>query len=174
MVIYIGIDPGVSGAIAFETDFSCGVLDIPTRREEVKGKKNKSGNPRTRNVYDLISIAAILQQILPDSPGWDVWAYCENTNAHPDQAVTAIWAQAQGIMLWPAMLAGMRTICTLVHPQRWKKELGLLKTDKEASLVLARELYPDLRDRLKFKKDHNRAEALLIMEFGKRVRSDSS
>ena len=45
----------------------------------------------------------------------------------------------------------------------WKKELGLNKLGKPGSLALARELFVEQRDvYLTRKKDHGRAESLLI------------
>jgi crossover junction endodeoxyribonuclease RuvC len=42
----------------------------------------------------------------------------------------------------------------------WKKHHGLIGTEKAASLELARSLWPEAP--LKLKKDHNKADALLM------------
>ena len=53
----------------------------------------------------------------------------------------------------------------LVTPQKWKKELGLT-SDKDLSLNMARELWPDAP--LARKMDNGRAEALLMAEWLRR------
>ena len=50
-----------------------------------------------------------------------------------------------------------------VSPQKWKKHFGLIKCDKNASLDIARKLYPEAP--LSRKKDHNKAEALLLARY---------
>ena len=54
----------------------------------------------------------------------------------------------------------------MVLPQVWKKALGL-KADKEESLIMARQLFPDAL--LNLKKHHGKAEALLIAEYARRT-----
>jgi hypothetical protein len=63
----------------------------------------------------------------------------------------------------------------LVKPRMWKKDLGLKKTAdmtqsqvKECSRQLALHLFPGAGEPLRRKMDHNRAEALLIAEWGRR------
>lgn len=48
-----------------------------------------------------------------------------------------------------------------VPPSTWKAELGLT-SDKNKSLELARELFPEAKEYLKLKKHDGRAEALLL------------
>ena len=51
---------------------------------------------------------------------------------------------------------------TTITPVSWKKKVGLLTTDKDASRQLALKLYPELQETLKFKKNVDRADAILI------------
>jgi crossover junction endodeoxyribonuclease RuvC len=63
---------------------------------------------------------------------------------------------------WRGVLAASDIdLAQSLDPATWKKALGL-SPDKEQSLVMARQLYPAQADSLKRKKDHDRAEALLI------------
>ena len=55
-----------------------------------------------------------------------------------------------------------------VAPGVWKRTFGLSK-DKELSRRKATELFPQHRHNLARKKDHNRAEALLIAEYARRA-----
>lgn len=52
-----------------------------------------------------------------------------------------------------------------VFPQKWKKAMGLT-SEKEDSLVMARDLWPSAP--LARKKDNNLAEAILLAEFARR------
>jgi hypothetical protein len=73
-----------------------------------------------------------------------------------------MWRTAVGVLLPNAKVHE-------VYGQTWKTMFGLIKQPKSVSLAVARKLFPTLHQRLKFKKDHNRAEALLIAEYGRRM-----
>lgn len=49
----------------------------------------------------------------------------------------------------------------IINPQAWKKVFGL-KSDKDESIACALRLYPGAKPYLARKRDHNRAEAILI------------
>jgi len=49
-----------------------------------------------------------------------------------------------------------------VEPRRWKRDMKLTGKDKESSRQLALQLFPGMTDMMKRRKDHGRAEALLI------------
>lgn len=53
-----------------------------------------------------------------------------------------------------------------VPANTWKARMRLTRKDKAASVAMARDLFPEAS--LKRVKDHGRAEALLIAEFGRR------
>ena len=61
----------------------------------------------------------------------------------------------------------LRMPVMLISPQVWKKHFGL-KSDKKASLEVARRLYPQC-SAISRAKDHNRAESLLLAQYGKTV-----
>jgi hypothetical protein len=54
-----------------------------------------------------------------------------------------------------------------VQPQKWKAFVGLTGKDKDASLAMAARLYPSAEPLLKRKKDHGRAEALLVAHWAR-------
>ncbi|GAB4819483.1 hypothetical protein N2152v2_006529 [Parachlorella kessleri] len=57
-----------------------------------------------------------------------------------------------------------------VDASAWKRHLGLFRLGKDGSLSLARQLFPQAEAFLRRKKDHGRAEALLIAAWGLGVR----
>ena len=55
---------------------------------------------------------------------------------------------------------------TLVAPQSWKARFGLRGPDKDQDRLCALRTVPSAAHYLERKKDHNRADALLIAVFG--------
>jgi crossover junction endodeoxyribonuclease RuvC len=56
-----------------------------------------------------------------------------------------------------------------VQPATWKRWYGLIGSEKADGIEKARALYPLAESHLKRKKDHNRADALLLAHFGQRT-----
>jgi crossover junction endodeoxyribonuclease RuvC len=83
----------------------------------------------------------------------------EESQPMPGQGVRSMFTCGFGYGLWCGILAALQVPYTPIRPAVWKKHFGLSK-DKEASRLRAQQLFPaaDLRR----KKDHGRAEALLL------------
>ena len=154
--IYIGIDPGVTGAVAFLSELWAKVYDMP-----VLAVPNGS---RKETRIDAECLYAILKN---HGFSLDVCELIlEKTQPMKDSAMTAFsMGQTRGIILATASL--LKIPIVHVTPPAWKKHFGLLKCDKDASRTIAKERFPNLMDSLQNKKDHNRAEALLIALYGK-------
>lgn len=153
MPTYIGIDPGITGAVGVVLDDSEFVYDIPTVNV---GKK------KTAREIDAVGLYGIVRMW---HRRYNVVACVERTHAMPGQGVTSMFSMgvSRGIVL--GVLAGAEVKVVSVEPQAWKKHFGLLKADKEASRALAVELFPGVADKLRLKKHHNRAEALLLARY---------
>ena len=52
-----------------------------------------------------------------------------------------------------------------VRPTKWKKYFNLINTSKDASRSRAIEIFPKISDKLKRKKDSNKADAILISSY---------
>jgi crossover junction endodeoxyribonuclease RuvC len=153
----IGIDPGITGAIgAIRGDELVGVMDLRTM---------ESGRCKWIDADDLIRV---LREFRGSGPAR---VYVEHTHAMPGNGAQA--ANSQGLTL--GSILAVLQVCAipfeLVSPARWKRYHGLIHppgtTDgvrKSASLSRARQLYPAAE--LELVKHHNRAEALLIADFG--------
>ena len=78
-----------------------------------------------------------------------------------------MFSMGQGLGIWKGIFAALGIPCDMVTPQRWKKLLmdGMGKK-KDASRLRASQLFPDVG--FPRKKDHGRAEALLIAEYLRR------
>src|SRR5215471_13875420 len=103
--IYIGIDPGVSGAIAaIYPDSSPSVWDAPTIRVPVGGKSRRELVPN--------EMATMIRQLVS---GHRVLAFIEWAQAMPGQGVTSMFSYGQGFGLWLGVLAGYGVATTRVR-----------------------------------------------------------
>jgi crossover junction endodeoxyribonuclease RuvC len=152
---YIGIDPGVSGAIAvLDFDGNVDLYDMPVMEYSVgKRKKRRIDMVLTRNLFRNMA-----------NSGHE--AFIEEVHAMPGQGVTSMFNMGYGLGALHAILNCLYIRTTRVRPQEWKKEFGLIKKDKGDSIRVAQELFPHAD--ITLKKHHGRAEALLLAEFGRR------
>jgi len=154
--VFIGVDPGLSGAIAFLRYDRVTVRDMP-----VLTAINNS-----RNEKDVDAL--VLYEMLKDGVlSWEQpVVVLEKTQPMKDSAMTAF---SMGMSRMAVLAAAAIAEIPIVHvtPQVWKKHFGLLKCSKDASRTLVMERFPSLRDELRYKKDHNRAESVLIALYGR-------
>lgn len=143
----MGVDPGVSGAIAFlfPDDMDVVVMDIPV----VDGQVNS---------------VALAMAIFGMNP---TMAIVEKVHSMPKQGVASTFkfGMAYGAIL--GAIGAFRIPLHLVRPQQWKKEFGL-GADKEQARAMAIRLWPD-EERFSLKKDHGKAEAALIARYGLQI-----
>ena len=161
-MIYIGIDPGVSGAVAVIDGETVTLYDVPTR----KGTRGE--------VYLAGKMADILRPY-----GKQSFAMLEEVSAprgridQGELARVGVGSQrtavkiGYGLGLWEMACAALYISYELTRPQAWKKEFRLTEGDKKASRARACELFPTYRDTLA-KKRPDFSEALLLAEYGRR------
>jgi hypothetical protein len=148
---YIGIDPGLSGAIAIlgVDNYCLEVRDVPL---------TEAGG------YDFCRMYELLDEVVAKHVYGNVHLILEQQQAMPKQGVSSTFKTGFGYGAWHALCTIVMPDFEVVSPRKWKKALGLT-SDKEASRALAVKLYPSLQDRLTRKKDHNRAEAILLAHY---------
>ena len=150
-MIIIGIDPGISGAISVvENKKILEVYDTPTM---IDGKKNK----RQINSAQVTNI--IKERLNEDK---EVVVVVEHVNAMPGQGVTSMFNFGQSFGVIKGICAALSLPIHFVRPTKWKKHFNLIKTNKDASRTKVIEVYPEISEKLKRKKDSNRADAILI------------
>ena len=151
-MLIFGIDPGLTGAIALWDSEAGGatVWDMPVVAKAM-------------DVH-------VLHDLLHRGQGKHSLAMVERQQAMPGQGVSSTFRAGGNYasVLTTLTLTGIPF--TLVSPARWKRAMGL-NQDKEASRAMALQLFPYLADKLSRKKDEGRAEALLLMEYGRREHS---
>lgn len=154
-----GIDPGLSGAVAALIDGEPGpILDMPTFHNG------------TANEVNAHALAAWIRGVRAQHGGAYISACIEQVRAMPDKGgptVRKMGAQSSfnfgdGFGQVKAVFRVMGLDPVLVEAMAWKRHMGLLKQDKDASRVLALRRFPSVADQLQRKKDVGRSDALLI------------
>jgi crossover junction endodeoxyribonuclease RuvC len=162
--VYIGIDPGLSGALAvLAPDGTLDALwDTPTLT-----LRSSRG---IRQEYDMPGLVALLAPY----GGSQTQVMIEESQPMPGQGVRSMFTCGLGMGVWLGVLAALEIPHTRIRPHVWKKALGLGK-DKEQARLRAMQLYPHAD--LRLKKHHGRAEALLLarysQQFSRRARRAS-
>ncbi|XP_047939003.1 Holliday junction resolvase MOC1, chloroplastic [Salvia hispanica] len=160
----IGVDPDLSGALAvLKPDNSAQVYDSPHLKVLV-------GN-RVRKRLDLKSIIQLLQKV--DAP-IGTTAYIEQSIPYPQDGKQGWWSGGFGYGLWLGVLVASGYSVVPVPASVWKNGFKLTgsRSSKDESRELATTLFPSMSPLLKRKKDHGRAEALLIAAHGKGLKVD--
>lgn len=156
-MIFIGIDPGLSGAIGFVTERSCVVEDLPVMP--------LPGDGLIKNKIDSRALVALIRKNVP--PGEKAAAYLElvSTMGGKNNAVQTQGSLMRSLGAIETVLECLGYAPTMLSPQKWKRFYGL-DADKKKALAKARALYETAP--LHLAKHHNRAEALLIAHWGLR------
>jgi hypothetical protein len=141
MKLYIGIDPGLSGGIAFAPE---------------TGTPWAFKMPETdRDLLDLLSDNISLHTAT---------ALLELVHSSPQMGVKSAFTFGEGYGRLQAILTALSVPYERIRPQAWQKAMGCLtKGDKNVSKRRAQELFPTL------KVTHATADALLIAEYNRRT-----
>lgn len=167
-MIVIGIDPGVTGAIAMvdRTGFRT-VHDLPVA-------VRSQGKARVHNQVDPWALTRLLREVLQGHDKNEIVVVLELVNGRPAQDVSTVFSLAHSAGIIEGVIAALGLRLFMEPPHQWKKAVGLgrpagaPKLDaaqkKEAARQRAIMFYPTAP--LSRKKDHNRAEAILIARHG--------
>ena len=150
----IGIDPGLSGAIAvLDNNKVLKIYDMPVMAE---GKKNK----RQLNSAQLVNI-------IKDNTNMneEIVVIVEQVNAMPGQGVTSMFNFGQTFGAIKGVCATLKFPIFFVRPSKWKKHFELINSSKDSSRTKVIEMYPSLSNKLAKKKDVNKSDAILIARY---------
>ena len=150
----IGIDPGLSGALAIlENNKVVNIFDIPVMSEGKKNKKQLNSAHLVQllrdNIYENEEVAVVVEQV----------------NAMPGQGVTSMFNFGQTFGAIKGICAALKLPIFFVRPSKWKKHFGLINSSKDSSRTKTIEMYPTLSAQLARKKDVNKSDAILIARF---------
>lgn len=162
-MVIVGIDPGIHGAAAAlhpagtdGMEFISDAIDLPTLPD---GSKTQIDDVALARWLALVGAThAVIEnvQAMPSIPG-------KNAVRRSMGAASAFrFGMAAGQLRATCRVAGLEVV--LVHPQTWKAYFQI-GPDKEQSRQLALSLFPGSAYLLKRKKDHQRAEAMLLAKW---------
>lgn len=156
----VGIDPGLKGAVA------CARVEPHSRAVNIAEVHDLPVTDFVdgRKIPDPVALYDLLRVLSPDL------VVLEHVEARPGRGSVSSWRFAQGFgaTLAACQLATDGPRVHLVRPSIWKSALGL-SSDKSESLSAARSAFPGVADRLKRARDDGRAEALLLIDYYRRV-----
>lgn len=167
----VGIDPGLSGAIAFVGDEGIFLQDLPLKEctwikpKPAKRKVNKrTGKVTMSKPKPILRVDTVkLEAILKNCPYEIESVTMEIVHTMPKQGIASAFTFGGSFY---AAISAVESAGLgepkMVFPQYWKKKHGLLCLEKDASRLLALKMYPHLKPMLKLKKNHGKADALFI------------
>ncbi|MEC7143889.1 MAG: crossover junction endodeoxyribonuclease [Pseudomonadota bacterium] len=145
-MMIIGIDPGLSGAVAILKDNKVlNIFDMPVMSEGKKNKKQLNSaqlvNIIKDNTKNDVEIAVVVEQV----------------NAMPGQGVTSMFNFGQTFGAIKGVCAALNLPIFFVRPSKWKKHFELINSSKDSSRTKVIEMYPSLSNQLTKKKDLNKS-----------------
>lgn len=154
-MIFIGIDPGLSGAICtldtkYENDIQ--IFDMPRSKDDSKK-------------IDGCTIGKILRPYRGDLTAYTTMAIIELVHAMPKQGVSSMFNFGRTCGIIEGVCDGLDISKIFIPPSVWKSNMKLTK-NKDDSRELATRLFPDSAHLFKRKKDDGRAEAALLAYYG--------
>jgi len=161
--VTIGVDPGLSGAIAFyrQHDGMMKIYDMPTRA--------KGGTHATRKEIDPYELSFIVKKFalyadiaVIEDVGAMVYRDASGFKRGQGAAQSFAFGKAAGVVIGVIAAHGIRIQPVL--PAVWKSLYGLSR-DKDKSRVKATNMFPRNSDDFTRKKDADRAEAALLAYF---------
>jgi hypothetical protein len=163
----IGIDPG--------SPLTIGVLveGEPLNTfsdEEVAVQLVKAGRKTASWVNQAALITNILRSLKAEAAalGYTPMVVIERVTIRPNESLSAGIPFVGSMFLTEGICHGLRMQCRIVPPSVWKPAMKIqvtLQNPKEPARLRALELWPDRADLFTRKKDHNRAESLLIARY---------
>ncbi len=156
MVIICGIDPGISGGIAF-------LYDPPDSYGDSVLAFNMPGTER--DIFDL------LEEILIASKAHG-YIFMESVHSMPGQGVSSSFKFGRNYGLLRGIITALKYPLHDVSPQKWQKEFSLIVPKgkkltkvqkKNINKAKAQQLFPQLKVNLAI------CDALLIAEYGRRT-----
>ena len=145
MMIYIGIDPGKMGALAY---IDGGIVEaIP---------------------FDEVEYRGVLECIRTNKR--EAICCLEHVGAMPGQGVTSMFSFGENFGYIRGLLEAYRIPYQLVRPQKWKKEFSITR-DKNTSIAVCKKLFPGVslsKTERSRKENDGLAEAILMAVYAQR------
>lgn len=152
-MITIGVDPGVTGAIAAVRDGHqlIYLADMPTKEEPSKTRKSRS--------VCGAGVNKIIREIIGLCPGEAFECIVEQTYGGIGSGVIAAYSMGYSRGVVEGVIGARGMPLTNVRPAVWKKAVGMT-SDKTQSRHMMLEKFPGAD--IKLAKHHDRAEAIAL------------
>jgi crossover junction endodeoxyribonuclease RuvC len=158
----VGVDPGLSGALAFldpNNPSTIETADIPVH-VLARGGKTK----REIDIVELIRLLATRHL---------THAFVEQVSSMPGQGLSSTFSFGKTYGAILGVVASRSIPLTLVPSLRWKRALHVPKA-KDGARARASQLLPEAAHQWRLRKDHGKAEAALIALYGARQLSGTA
>lgn len=136
--MFLGVDPGLSGALVVYDpvcDKVAAAYSVPTLTLTRNGK--------TKGTVDIHRVMALGKELAARFPG--LRAVLELVGPMSKQGVSSVWSFCRTDTALEAAMVGACIPFTRVTPQKWKKALGCT-ADKDQTLLRASQLMPAFAD----------------------------
>ena len=153
----LGIDPGLSGALAMWDGSTLLTLEIPTVKSTGRGREVLWGD---------------LNRQWAEKFFWADHVFLERVMSRPGEGISSAFKFGLVFGGLRGMIAVKLLPLTLVTPSMWMKEMGVGRGSKEASIIRATELFPTNAKAFRGPKGGRKdgvAEAALIALYGARI-----
>lgn len=157
---FLGIDPGINGGAAIierEEGFPdeiVSAMDLPVMGEKAKKR------------IDVSHFQAWILKYRPKA------AFIERAQAMPNQGASSGFLYGRAVGALEAVILCSGVPLELIESSTWKRKLNLKGKDKEASRQRVLMQFPKQGEGFARKKDHQKAEAVLIACYGASVWAD--
>lgn len=157
-MIIAGIDPGTSPTIAvIDAAGGIAIFDELSAAQKINGRNTHTPIPELiRFALEASGVQRVVMERVWMRPTGGAAAQGSVSQSRLVSSMYLMWGVAIGL--------GLEV--DLVLPQTWKRHYGLHGPDKELSRLRCLKLMPEAAKFLTRKKDHNRAEAILLARYG--------
>lgn len=164
----VGIDPGITGAIALigKAGGKAFLWDTPTLAVRV-GRGDRQ--------YNALGMVELMRKLRPDYVVLERQQAMTYMKMNPKtgqmerhaQGISSAFKTGYGYGLWLGILIGLAIPHLVVHAQTWQKEMyqGAVGEGKDRSVYVAGQLFPKVQIK---RSQHGRADALLMADYGRR------
>lgn len=165
-MIFIGIDPGLTGAVAAISPKGGVIVSlIPT-----------SPGEKSKRIYDIESMKELVKNIGYEPRPDRRFVVLERQHAFPGQGVTSTGSIMRGFGIWEGILTGIGMEYITVPARRWQKAIAPAKKgeSKIKAIEAVLKLFPgtQLKATKRSKKDHTGfADAICMAVFGERFKN---
>lgn len=158
-MIVLGVDPGLTGALAILDGDAMTIVDLPTQPIPGVGPK-----ALVKREISPVELRTVMRSALPPERRDSALVLIESMHALGGTSVQtqASLAASKATVIAVAQLMGLRV--ERVAPQVWKRFYGL-SANKRECIELAQKLFG--RRDIRLGRHHNRAEAALIARYGR-------